>query len=98
MNTHPIFTLCVRHYFDRVNGNSYYSLAVVHPDGEKEIVTAFSYGHGDSTYRAHAFNFLRPVYNWSDVIDTAYLMPYSPKFVIDETNVTRRKDLHNGGK
>lgn len=96
METTQIFTLCVRHYFDRVNGNSYYSLAVVKPDGEKEIVTAFSYGHSDSTYRAHAFNFLSPLYNWGDAMSAHAV--HGVKFVIDETNVSKRKDLHNGGK
>jgi hypothetical protein len=86
-----VFVLCARRWFDKLNGNSYYSLAVVHPDGDKETLTGFTYGHGYATYIHHATEFLKGLY-------TSLNFETDVRFVVDETEVMRKKDLHKVGR
>ena len=93
-----VFTLCARIWFDKVNGNSYYSLRIVPPvpytnvvgDKWEWFIVPFTYGHGYTTYIARAEEFCRAYFPDIDT-DTV-------RWVVDETEVMRKKDLHNGGK
>lgn len=92
--TKQVFTVCARRWFDKVNGNSYYSLRIVTPEpyelvGNKydHFVVPMSYGHGYATYIADATDFAR---RYGFDVDNA-------KFVVDETQVMRKKDLHHKG-
>ena len=87
--TESAYTLCVRHYFDKVNGNSYFSMRVIGKG--HDVIVPFSYGHGDSTYRYHACEALG-IEVPSDIDERREM------FIIEIVNVPRRKDLHNGGK
>jgi hypothetical protein len=106
MNNKDIWTLCVRRWFDKTHGNSYYTMRIVpprpysvlsyhdsvwdkivHDQGEDFIVT-MTYGHGYATYVERARQFAEAYnYHTTDV-----------RYIVDETQVMRRKDLHNNGK
>ena len=87
--TETVYTLCVRHYFDKVNGNSYYSMRIIGKG--QDITVPMSYGHGDSTYRYHACEALG-IEVPGDIDERREM------FTIEIVKVPRRKDLHNGGK
>lgn len=87
MNNKQIFTLCVRRWFHKTYGNSYYTMRVVCPDGSAELVE-ITYGHGHATYVDSA----------QKVIEQAGWTSENQKFIVDEVEVMRRKDLHNNGK
>lgn len=60
---------------------------IVHDQGEDFIVT-MTYGHGYATYVERARQFAEAYnYHTTDV-----------RYIVDETQVMRRKDLHNNGK
>jgi hypothetical protein len=79
------YTLVVRRWFDKANGNSYYSMRVIGQG--KDFIVPFSYGHSESTYRYHACEALG--IEIPDDIDERREM-----FIIEEIQVPRRKDLH----
>ena len=81
------YVLVARSWFDKSGGNSYYSLLLVKPDLDSEVIVTFAYGHGNGTYINSARIFLGLDRDYSGV-----------RFFVDETKVARRKDLHNGGK
>jgi len=88
--TETLYTLCVRRWFDKANGNSYYSMRVIGQG--KDFIVPFSYGHSESTYKHHACNLLG--IDW-------VAMGWEQRreiFTIEEIQVPRRKDLHNEGK
>lgn len=80
------YTLIVRTWFEKSGGNSYYTIRVVKPNHDDLIVT-FAYGHGFSTFIHSA----RVALGLSRDDDSVH-------FLVDETKVARRKDLHNEGK
>jgi hypothetical protein len=87
------YFISARRYFDKRYGNSYYSLRIM--GNGRDVIVPFTYGHGEGTYVARAMSAL------GIGIDNIYLMSHDERrslFVVDETTVTRRKDLHNGGK
>jgi hypothetical protein len=88
--THSPFVLCLRRWHDTINGNSYYSFRVI---GQGQDITApFSYGYGDETPKNHACDLLG--LNW-------LAMDHEQRracFIVEETTVRRRKDLHNEGR
>jgi len=88
--TETQYTLCVRRWFDKVNGNSYYSMRVIGQG--KDCIVEFSYGHSESTYKHHACAILG--IDW----DSMDWEQRRQVFTIDEVVVPRRKDLHNEGK
>ncbi len=91
VQTDTKYIVSVRHYFDKANGNSYYTMRIMGTD-DTDVTTPFAYGHGDTTYREHAARFLG--LDWSGMDwDTRRAM-----FTLEETTVTRRKDMHNAGK
>ena len=79
------YTLVVRRWFDKANGNSYYSMRVIGQD--KDFIVPFTYGHSESTYRYHACEALG--IEIPNDIDERREM-----FIIEEIQVPRRKDLH----
>ena len=84
------YTLVVRRWFDKANGNSYYSMRIIGKG--QDIIVPFSYGHSESTYKYHACEALG--IDWG-------IMDWEQRreiFTIEEIKVPRRKDLHNGGK
>ena len=88
--TETQYTLCVRRWFDKVNGNSYYSMRIIGKG--QDIIMPFEYGHSESTYKYHASALLG--IDWG-------IMDWEQRrevFTIEEIQVSRRKDLHNGGK
>ena len=87
--TESQYTLVVRRWFDKVNGNSYYSMRIIGKG--QDITVPFSYGHSESTYRYHACEAL----GIEGPIDIDERRAF---FTIEEIQVPRRKDLHNGGK
>lgn len=80
------YVLAVRRYYDRVNGNSYFSMRIM-GDGV-DIITPMEYGHGELTYKVVASKHLG--------IDWASMdwEQRRPLFTVEETVVTRQKDLH----
>lgn len=87
------YFISARRYFDKKYGNSYYTLRIM--GNGRDVTVPFTYGHGDGTYIARAWLAL------GIAIENIHLMSPEERrnlFVVDETTVTRRKDLHNGGK
>ena len=85
--TQTQYTLCVRHYFDKANGNSYYSMRIVGaPDGD--IIVPMDYGHGDLTYKVEACK--RLGIDWAS-------MEWEQRtdlFTLDVTTVSKAHQLH----
>jgi hypothetical protein len=88
--TETQYTLCVRRWFDKANGNSYYSMRVIGQG--KDFILPFSYGHSESTYKYHACTLLE--IDW----DSMDWEQRREVFTVEEVKVPRRKDLHNEGK
>lgn len=85
-----IYVLAVRRYYDKINGNSYFSMRIM---GEGvDIICPMEYGHGDLTYKMRACKELGV-----DWVASAYGVEQPATFTIDETVVTRQKDLHKKG-
>jgi hypothetical protein len=85
--TDTTYVLCVRSWWDKQNGSSYYSMRIVGSDGTNEIVP-FTYGHGYRTYQIKACEVLGIDFD---------ALPYpeqNKRLFVDCTEVTRRKDLH----
>jgi hypothetical protein len=84
------YCLSVRRYFDKVNGNSYHTIRIMGED--TDITLPMDYGHGDLTYLHRAGKALG--------VDISALDSEQRRqgFTIDETVVTRRKDLHKTEK
>jgi len=85
-----VFVLCVRSWWDGTN--PYHSMRLVHPNGDSEILTKFRYGRNFVEDATESLKTIYPtVTDWH---------PYGGqvKFVVDETEVSRRKDLHGGGR
>jgi hypothetical protein len=93
MNSDTITTtyvLCVRSYWDKPNGNSYFSMRVIGTDGTDKV-QPMTYGHGDTTYKHTACIMLGLDWesmDWEERRAT---------FSLDVAEVTRRKDLHKVG-
>lgn len=95
--------VAARHYFDRTYGNSYYTARVI-VDGREVATVPFTYGHGDLTYLDAAVKAARAagveglpdeVRGWLDRRD---LEAAGWTVAVDTATVTRRRDLHGGGK
>ena len=84
------YCLSVRRWFDKANGNSYHTIRIM---GEGvDITLPMDYGHGDLTYLHRAGKAL------GVDIDLMDWERRREGFTIDETLVTRRKDLHTTQK
>lgn len=87
--TPSTYVLAVRRYYDRVNGNSYFSMRII--GNGVDIICPMEYGHGDLTYKMRACKELGidwAVLDWEE---------RRPLFTVEETVVTRQKDLHKKG-
>jgi len=83
--------VCVRSWFDKTYGNSYYTLRAV-VNGKHSIVTGYKrYGHGYNQYWETAKQLLTEAGYMVDEFTSSHA-------VFDECYVSRRKDLHNGGR
>lgn len=81
------YVLCVRSYWDKPNGNSYFSMRIIGTDGTDKIV-GMSYGHGDTTYLHRASEILGLDWNGMDWEQRR------ATFSLDVAEVARQKDLH----
>lgn len=92
MNNEPITSvvLCVRSWFDKHYGNSYYTMRVI-VNGHSLITGMMRYGHSHSMYWETAKQMMREAHYEVDEM-TASLA------VFDVCEVSRRKDLHGGGR
>lgn len=91
--TNPKYVVCVRAWFDKVNGNSYFTARIWGGDEIKTI--PFTYGHGDGTYLEYAcmeLGLARDAWNTGDWEHRASL------FGVEVTEVMRRKDLHKASR
>ena len=84
--TQTNYTVIVRTWFDKKGGNTYYSMRVVEPNGD-DFILPYAYGHGYATF-IHSARIALGLPEGDD----------SARYVVDETKVARRKDLHNEGK
>ena len=80
------YTLIVRTWFDKSGGNTYYSMRIVEPNGD-DLILPYAYGHGYATF-IHSARIALGLPEGDD----------SANYLVDETKVARRKDLHNEGK
>lgn len=80
------YVVIVRTWFDKNNGNTYYSMRVVEPNGD-DFILPYAYGHGYATF-IHSARIALGLPEGDD----------SASYLVDETKVARRKDLHNEGK
>jgi hypothetical protein len=91
-----VYTISARRWFDKPNGNSYFTMRISGEDtsivsnGNVNIVVPFEYGHGYATYTQRALEVLGLTYEDEKNGNV--------KFIVDETEVMRKKDLHYGGK
>ena len=92
--TETAYTLCVRRWFDKANGNSYYSMRIIGKG--QDITVPITYGHGDAAPIHHACSLL--AIDWVTMEWEQRRDVFSGVFSIDDVTVSRRKDLHNGGK
>ena len=91
----PVIIVTVRQWFDRVNGNSYFTARwrQVCPRPDTDGVTVrtgtvpFTYGHGDGTVRHEVEASMR---------DAGYTVT-GCTFLLETVNVRRRADLHQEG-
>ena len=88
--TQTQYTLCVRRWFDKVNGNSYYTMRIIGQG--KDFVVPRTYGHSESTYKYHACEALG--IDWGSM----EWEQQNDLFTIEEIKVPRRKDLHSHPK
>lgn len=79
------YTLCVRTWFTQ--GNSYFTMRVVTPAGAQHFAP-FQYGHGYATAIHEAKTLL---------VEAGTPAPDDAYFLVDETPVTRKKDMHKEG-
>ena len=104
-----VITIDAKRWFDRVNGNTYHSVAV-YVDGKLVGTEPFRYGYGDS-HQQSAHKILQdagvfPVTNerLSSGMGKDYyefrrsVVDDRDKFVILVSDVSRRGDLHEGGR
>ena len=81
----PVYVLCVRTWFRQ--GSSYYSMRIVTPTGG-ETFTPMAYGHGYATAIHKAKEKMESL---------GFPIPEGARFIVDETSVSRKKDLHKTG-
>jgi hypothetical protein len=79
------YTLCVRKWFRQ--GSSYFTMRVVTPTGE-QLFAPYQYGHGYATAIHEAKRLLA---------EAGTPAPEGAYFMVDEVNVSRKADMHNGG-
>lgn len=102
-NKPSIFHVSARRWRDKVNGNTYHSVAVTFPDG---FVTTkgMTYGYG-TAYEETALQAIAPYAAEARYDNGALRYTLSKwaaenghKLIIDVVDVTRKRDLHDGGK
>lgn len=98
-NPEHVIHIDARRWFDRVNGNTYHSVSVF-VDGKHAFTVPFEYGYGDQ-WQYTALEGLEkrglvpkggknePFWQWKKRVGNV---------TTDVVDVTRRGDLHNGGK
>ena len=83
--------LCVRSWFDKTYGNSYFTMRIV-VNGNYAIVSGqMRYGHSWGMYWDAAKELMA---GHDFVVDETT----ASKVIVDECYVHRKKDLHNGGR
>lgn len=104
-----VITIDAKRWFDRINGNTYHSVGV-YVDGTLVGVKPFQYGYGDS-YQQTAHKILQEAgifpttdERLSSGMGKDYyefrrsMVDDRDKFVILVSDVSRRGDLHEGGR
>jgi hypothetical protein len=90
-----------RRWFERTNGNTYHSVSVT-VDGEHIGTVPFAYGYGDQ-YMQTATEILSRDPRFAGNLDGPVYLRYAladlgHTFGVEVSDVSRRRDLHNGGK
>ena len=90
-----------RRWFDRGPGNTYHSVTV-EVDGETIGTVPFAYGYGDH-YMQTATDILESDARFRGKLDHPAHLRYALSdlghtFGVDVADVSRRRDLHHGGK
>lgn len=94
---HQVF-VSAREWFDRVNGNTYSSVAVF-VDGRQVAIDPFFYGHGSLTHKDRAVELLTEVgVRVAGVTGVGWAQNVQHRIGYDVADVTRRKDLHDRGR
>jgi len=91
--SNPCYVVAIRSWFDKINGNSYFTGRIWGSD--EMVAIPFQYGHGHDSYLDAAMDALGLDYQEWNVQD------YETKagtFGVEYCEVARKKDLHNGGK
>lgn len=109
MKAFTVITIDARRWRDRINGNTYHSVAV-YVDGKLVGVKPFEYGYGEQ-YLQTAHEVLQEAGVFpktgeqlssgmgKDYYDfSSYTRANRDKFVIIVNDVSARKDLHEGGR
>lgn len=97
------YVILGRKWFDKINGNTYHSV-VVYEDGIKIGYNNFCYGYGGQYLQTASLIISNHLGEHDATESTAYsslvkaMREYRDHFVIDCCDVSRRKDLHGGGK
>lgn len=94
-----IYHVSARKWFDKVNGNTYHSVAVTFPDGHVET-KGMTYGYGNQ-YEWTAYAMIAPEASQRRNANGSYeLSPWhwaeqnGHTIVYDVVEVTRKRDLH----
>lgn len=104
-----VITIDAHKWFDRVNGNTYHSVAVF-VDGRLVGVNPFEYGYGDQ-YLVTAHKILQKADVFPETgewlpsgmakdysVFRSYMLEHPRKFVVLVVDVPNRRDLHQGGR
>ena len=104
-----VITIDAKRWFDRINGNTYHSVAV-YVDGKLVGVKPFQYGYGEQ-YLQTAHEVLQEAGMFPTTGESLssgmakdyyefrnYMMDHRDKFVVIVSDVSRRGDLHASGR
>jgi hypothetical protein len=104
-----VITIDAKRWFDRVNGNTYHSVAV-HVDGKLVGVNPFEYGYG-TQYMQTALELLQKAGLFPETDERlgsgmdkdyydfeTYRRVHRDKFVVIVNDVSARRNLHEGGR
>ena len=92
------YTVCVREWFDRQNGNTYHTIRLIGKSENGNVIDTvipLCYGSGDLTYLSSAAH-------WLGISSDEFVaMDWSQRralFTLDVVTVKAMKDLHYAGK
>lgn len=80
-------------WFDKVNGNTYHTARIIINGGEADIKSPRQYGYGNSYITTAAEIALENDYTRDNMTRERLREWLTASAIIDETSVTRRRDL-----